>query len=233
MGLPGAALPAGLAPAPLAPETADDLLPPDLEPLIAYAHGHRPDILQVEAASRKGGAEVEAARSGYWPAVSLAASLDGRRPNSGRFEGEDFGNSVGLYLSYNLFEGGLTRARVSEAGHRVDEIESSLDDLRIAVAAEVRRAASALMSSQEQLVLQRANVALNQQTRDLVEKEYAAGQTSLVRLNEAQRDLTAAQGRLALALASMRNAWYSLETAAGRNLEAFEDPREKDPSDPP
>ena len=222
MGLPDATLPSQLAPAPLQRETPKDLAPPDPTPQVAYAHAHRPDILQLEAALNQGGAEVEVAKAGYFPTVSLAASVDGQRPNSARLDGDDFGNSIGLYLSYNLFEGGLTRARVSEARHRLDEIDSSLMDLKISVTSEVRRAISVLVSSQEQLVLQRANVVLNQQNRDLVEKEYGAGQTSLVRLNEAQRDLTAAQGRLALALASMRNAWYSLETATAQNLEPFE-----------
>jgi outer membrane protein TolC len=56
-------------------------------------------------------------------------------------------------------------------------------------------------------------------TRDLVEKEYSAGQASLVRLNEAQRDLTTAMGRLALARAALRQAWFNLETDTGRILE--------------
>lgn len=53
----------------------------------------------------------------------------------------------------------------------------------------------------------------------MVEKEYAAGQVSLVRLNEAQRDLTTARSRLALALASLQQAWFNLETDTGRILE--------------
>ena len=86
---------------------------------------------------------------------------------------------------------------------------------------EVREAAISVIASQRQLALQRSNVELVQRSRDLVEKEYAAGQASLVRLNEAQRDLTAAHGRLALALVSLRQAWYDLETATGRTLDSL------------
>jgi outer membrane protein TolC len=41
------------------------------------------------------------------------------------------------------------------------------------------------------------------------------GQGTLVRLTEAQRDLTTAQSRLALALVSLRMAWENLKTATG------------------
>ena len=60
---------------------------------------------------------------------------------------------------------------------------------------------------------------LVQANRDLVEKEYAAGQAFLVRLNEAQRNLVTAQSRLALALATMRQAWFTLETDTGHILQ--------------
>jgi outer membrane protein TolC len=55
-----------------------------------------------------------------------------------------------------------------------------------------------------------------------VEKEYAAGQTSLVRLNEAQRNLIQAQGWLALARVSLRQAWQGLKAATGEILAPFD-----------
>jgi hypothetical protein len=44
-----------------------------------------------------------------------------------------------------------------------------------------------------------------------------------VRLNEAQRDLVTAQSPLALALATMRQAWFKLETDTGHILEVLSD----------
>jgi outer membrane protein TolC len=76
-------------------------------------------------------------------------------------------------------------------------------------------------SAQQQLLLQRRNAKLVQRNRDLVEKEYKAGVGSLVRLNEAQRDLIRAQVRLASARAALRGAWYDLETATGQIVETF------------
>jgi outer membrane protein TolC len=81
---------------------------------------------------------------------------------------------------------------------------------------------AALTTARDQLILQRENARLVRRNRDLVEKEYAAGQTSLVRLNEAQRDLIQARGRLALARVSLRQAWQGLYAATGKILDPFE-----------
>jgi outer membrane protein TolC len=112
-------------------------------------------------------------------------------------------------------------ARVREAERVVSESEKNRDAVRINVANELRQALASLDAAQRQLELQRANAALVRQNRDLVEKEYTAGQGSLVRLNEAQRDLTQAQGRLALARVGLRNAWVNVESASARILERF------------
>ncbi len=119
------------------------------------------------------------------------------------WQGDDFGNTVGVNLTYNFFSGGADRARWRQAKASLTESEKTLESVKIAANSEIRTSLSALKSAQQQLVLQRSNVRLVEQTRDLVEKEYAAGVASLVRLNEAQRDLTTAQNRLALALAAL------------------------------
>jgi outer membrane protein TolC len=79
-------------------------------------------------------------------------------------------------------------------------------------------------SAQYELELQRKNAGLVRENRDLVEKEYQAGQASLVRLNEAQRDLNRAQGRLALALVGLRQALKNLDASTGRILLPFASP---------
>ncbi len=57
-----------------------------------------------------------------------------------------------------------------------------------------------------------------------MDKEYNAGQASLVRLNEAQRDLNQATSQLALARVGLRQTWKNLNVATGRILQPFEAP---------
>jgi len=96
--------------------------------------------------------------------------------------------------------------------------DRSLAAAEIEVASDVRQAIESLEASQDNLKLQRANADYVQRNRDLVEKGYAAGQASLVRLNEAQRDLIEARARLALARVSLRQAWHDLRTATAETL---------------
>jgi outer membrane protein len=91
----------------------------------------------------------------------------------------------------------------------------------LSVDSDIRGSAAQVAMAQAQLALQRENVELVNRTRDMVEKEYHAGQESLVRLNEAQRDVTAVQSNLALALVALRQARIELKTQTGMILASY------------
>ncbi|WP_281492136.1 TolC family protein [Desulfosarcina cetonica] len=191
---------------------------PSLEDLIATALDHRSDLKALHWQVQQAEAQVEVARSGYYPSVALSGTVGGDRSGDADFRQDDFGNQVQLGLSYNLFSGGYTRAKIQEARQRKVELEKTLADQRLSTTADIRSAATRVATAQTQVILQRENVDLVQRTRDLVEKEYNAGQGSLVRLNEAQKDLTTARSNLALALVGLRQAWVELRTQAGTLL---------------
>ncbi len=218
MGIPDAKLPSHIELSKLEDETGDELMIPDTDSSVQYALNHRPDLKQNDYLLQQAKAGVGSARAGYYPTISLTGTLDGDRIDDREFEKEDFGKSIMLNVTFNLFAGGQTMSRVSEAKSRLRESENNLKDTRISVISDVESAAIRLKAAQEQLALQRINTELVQQTRDLVEKEYSAGQGSLVRLNEAQRDLVTAQSNLVLSLVSMRQAWEGLKSSTGEIL---------------
>jgi outer membrane protein TolC len=218
LGIPESTFPPGVQLARLEPETPEELDPPTSEELISYAKAHRADVLQARFAVDRAQQEIGLARAPFFPTLGFSASLDGQRVGDTDFEEDDFGDTLALSFSYNLFSGGLDASRFREARARHDEEKKNLANLTNNVVSEVRTAIAQVASAQQELNLQRSNAALVQQNRDLVEKEYAAGQGSLVRLNEAQRDLVTAQGRLALALVSLRLAWHNLRTSTGEIL---------------
>ncbi len=222
MGNPDGRLPAGMALAPLPPESEAMLDLPDPAGAIDYALTHRPDIHQGESALKRAEAGIGQARAGYLPRLDLSAAYEGERTEDLDFESDDFDASVGLTLSYNIFQGGYTRARVREAKDGAAEARNLLTDARNTTVADVRTAMASLRSAKDQLLLQRENAELVRRNRDLVEKEYGAGQTSLVRLNEAQRNLIQARGRLALARVSLRQAWQGLKAATGEIVAPFD-----------
>jgi outer membrane protein TolC len=224
MGIPDAGLPDSIKLSPLKPETEKDLTAPVDDENIVYALDNRTDIQRDMSIVNQAEAGVGIARARFWPEIEFQATLDGERENGLQYEGDDFGSTVGVFLRYPLFTGGERRARLAEAKYRKNEAEDSLDATRITVASEVREAIADVMTAQRELLLQRNNAILVKRNRDLVDKEYNAGQASLVRLNEAQRDLNQATSQLALARVGLRQTWKNLDVATGRILLSFEAP---------
>ncbi|BBO84320.1 multidrug transporter [Desulfosarcina ovata subsp. sediminis] len=215
LGLPESRLPAHVKLAPLSAETTDELSAPPLDDLIQIALDRRPDIQQLRWRISQADARIGIARAGHYPSLVLSGSLDGERSGDANFRQDDIGNSVQLGLTYNLFAGGYTRAKIQEARQHRTELEKQLSEQRLSTTADIRSSAALVTTAQTQVALQRENADLVRRTRDLVEKEYNAGQGSLVRLNEAQKDLITAQSNLALALVGLRQAWVELNTRAG------------------
>ena len=224
MGIPDAGLPDTVRLSSLAPETEADLSAPEDADNIDYALDNRTDIQRDQSIVNQTDASVGIARARYWPELQFRASVDGEEQNDMSYEKDDFGSTVGLFLSYPLFTGGERRAQLAEAKYLKNEAEDNLDATRINVASEVREAIANVMTAQRELLLQRNNAILVKKNRDLVDKEYNAGQASLVRLNEAQRDLNQATSQLALARVGLRQTWKDLDVATGRILLPFEVP---------
>lgn len=196
---------------------------PEIQPLLDYALAHRPDVVQSRMAVERLKAQEKVRRSVFLPSVSAFASESGSRGDHARLNEGDFSTTVGVAVNYNLFSGGRDRALLEEAKSARAEAERFLESSLLAVTSEVRQSAASVIASQEQLDLQRVNTVFVEKNRDLVEKEYMAGQVSLVRLNEAQRDLIQQQGRLALARVALRQAWHDLRVATGEILEGLEE----------
>ena len=215
LGLADASLPTHVELAPLEEASPDEMQVPDIEQMVAYALEHRPEILQGQLAIQNASLEKKMANSNNAPTINLTASVSGEREENTRFEGDDFGNTIGLNMTFNLFSGGLYRAQAREAMQKEIEARKLLEALKISITSEIRNTVTNVITFQTQLKLQQSISRLSQENRDLVEKEYKAGQASLVRLNESQRALTTTQNRTALALVALRQSWWSLMSETG------------------
>ena len=224
MGVSDAKVPEGLQLAELHPERPEEMQSPDAESLTAHALQNRPDMMSAKYARLGAEKGVGIQKSAYWPSVSAFASRDGARTRNGFFETDDFSSTVGMSINYDIYTGGRRKAALKGAKAAQVEADRNAESLALGVAEDVRRSVVDLATSQQVLLLQRQTTEFVERNRDLVEKEYRAGQGSLVRLNEAQRDLIAQQSRLALARVAVRVAWHDLRTATAETLEAFSDP---------
>ncbi len=191
---------------------------PEISILEEYAIKNRPDILQGKMTKDEAIAGIGKAKANFYPSISLAAAMSGEKTGSSSMTNDDFGSSVAAKLSYNIFAGDQHRAKLHEANAARDEAQRQLDTLVISVRDQVRQARTRLLFAQKQYQLQKTTAELVQQNRNLVEKEYAVGQASLTRLNEAQKDLTQTESRLAQAKVGVMLAWQDLKAVTGENI---------------
>ena len=218
LGLADAQLPEHLSLKPL--EQDADVSTPTAAPnqLIEEALAQRPDIQALTLAVKQAEAGIGMAESQFYPKLLLAGVVQDARQGDFRLSADDMGDTVALNLSWNLFAGGVDKARRFEAEQARREVSAALMNLRNEVAAEVRQDLALLEAAREQVLLQRESVKLVEENRDMARSEYEAGQASLVRLNEAQRDLSTTHGRLAQAHVAWQRARERLQAATGRNV---------------
>lgn len=219
MGVTRSRIPESLDVARLKDESNADMQLPEEEASIAYSLGHRPDLKEVEHVVAQTDALAKASRSSYFPTATASASVDSSRGDNVFFEEDNTSSTLALRLQYDIFVGGRRKAIVHESEAINKEFERVFDGQVIAVTSEVREALATLGTAQDLLVLQEETTNLVEENRMLVEKEYNAGQGSLVRLNQAQRDLISQQASYALARVSLRQSWINLHTATGAILD--------------
>jgi len=195
----------------------------DAQKLIDEALAARPDLNRLSFQVQEAEAATGKAKAPFWPKIQLAGALNGSNQDSYSLQEDNFGNYIALNASWNLFSGGTDRAKLFEARQKKREAVYNLADQRNTVVSEVRQYIALLAAAAEQVRLQRESVILVEENRKLARSEYDAGASSLVRLNEAQRDLTTTYSRLAQALVSYHLARERLLAATGRNLALFSD----------
>ena len=221
LNLPDGLLPEGVQVAEFAPENPEDLSGPEAEAVLAYALEHRPTLRQSSYGVKRAKAMVKQRYAAYSPRVSLFGSVSAQRIDTSSFEPEDLTSSVGLNVSIDLFTGLRRHAQVVAAKYECREAEYRLRGEEQKVIGEVQRALIDLVTVQEELRLQRAAAADVAENREIENRAYEVGKGALVRLNQAQRDLVEAQGKLALAQVSLRQAWHELHSATAETLADF------------
>ncbi len=220
MGLDGS-LPKSVSLAPLENEKESEFTFPDAQELSHFALDHRPDVQLSEFRVGHAESNEKIAKSHLYPKLDLIATYNGERSDTS-FGSDDFGDTVMLNLSFNIFSGGLNKRKVSAAKHEKTAALKDLENKKNTVAQEINTALTDLQSAQQQVILQRSNLNLVEKNRDLIKHEYDAGLALLVQLNEAQRDLLTTQSMLARSRVALKLAWHNLEIASGRNLEMIQ-----------
>lgn len=191
----------------------------DADPLFAEAVKTRPEVQNIEKLVEADQLTVRSYWGNYLPALSANAGIThggttlfdaARHPNL------VWNASVGLQLSWNLFQGGLTRAQQQEAEANVagevaaldllkQQLRSDVDSARLAV----RAAKSSISAAQEALRNAKARL-------KLAEQRYQVGVGNAIELGDAQVALTQSAAQAVQADDNLATARAQLMRALGR-----------------
>jgi len=181
-----------------------------------------PSLRQADLDLQAAQAQTEAQRGLLRPEVSVFGSLGVEREEDPNFSGDDLTNTIGLQVSWNIWDGGILREQVQESEALSSEVAAAVRQAELQARSIFRQSITRLISSRQSLDLTSKTRDLSQENRDLVEASYRAGRETLIRLNEAQRDFNNAGARYAAARLQLQLDYLDLLRSMGK-LEAFLD----------
>jgi TolC family type I secretion outer membrane protein len=161
----------------------------------------RPELLKAEADIRAAEARVRAEEAGYFPTLSVNGAYNwatgtqdlGQLPTtipgvSGRELVGDVGNSwnAGFVLSMPLFQGGLTKGRVSEARANMIALEAQRKAVIQSVLLEVNQSYADMESAKVRIQVMESSFQKARESLALAEGRYQAGIGPSIEVTDAQ-----------------------------------------------
>jgi outer membrane protein TolC len=166
----------------------------DLDQALGKALEERPELARLKAMQAAREAGVRVAKAGYFPTVQVYAGYElEKHPMSDAFGDSMDGWKVGVRSSWALFDGRKTEGKMIQARSQARQAGIAIENLKLAIEVEVRRAISALQEAGELSdaagkVLEQAAEALR-----LAEVRYAAGSATQLELLQSRVALTQAR----------------------------------------
>jgi outer membrane protein len=186
---------------------------------------------------------VTQAKSGYLPKLDLTFSRDAggallskdlvngvdllspNQPGLPTQLGNQVQYTVGLTLSWNIFDRFVTKYNVAQADTVYKNTQIALDDSKLQVQSDIRTAMSNYTSAKNQLVSAKVGADSAQKSYDAVEGMYEVGSASIVDVLTAQAALVQARSNLAQALTNLKLQEKTLEYATGSLVNQEDVPR--------
>jgi outer membrane protein len=166
-------------------------LPDQVDPFIQQALQDRPELKDLRLEQNAAERFIKAEHALFYPTVTIAGTAGfvpaGEATVPGRY------GAIGLNVSIPVFNGGLFRARQTEAELRAKAAAERVSDLAIRVGRDVRVAYLNALTAYDRLGLTKQLLNQAQLAMDLARGRYDLGLSSIVELSQAQLNLTSAQ----------------------------------------
>jgi len=185
----------------VAGEALGALVPPAVAPGLPSALlARRPDIMAAEANLVAAHADLAAARTAYFPAISLTANGGVAYPALAAaidtLPGVGLAAGAGLSLVQVIFDGGKTEGKIEESRAREEELLAAYRAAVIAAFSDVENALGSFAHLGAQEVALRDQVAQAEKALNAARRKYLAGSADFLVVTDAQRALYAARDQL-------------------------------------
>lgn len=200
----------------------DDTLPPlypvpTLEKAQEETLRNRPEMLKAEADIETAKYRVQAEASNYFPTLSADVAYNWLTGTAemGPFKG-DLQNSwnAGVMLTVPLFQGGLTRGRVSEARANLLAAEVQRDATRQSILLEVNQYYADMESAEVRIEVMESSLQKARENLEIAQGRYEAGFGPYIEVTDAQLSAVNAE-------TDYIQAKYDYYVAAARLLKAM------------
>jgi outer membrane protein len=189
----------------------------DTAALRAEAEGRSPRIQSAAAEASAARANVKAARSGYWPSLSLSANTAW---NASRANDYDLLNQrqVSLGLRWNLFDRFDRELGIAEREASLDVADADAAEARREVAAELTARLAELDAARAQIEITGTSVLAATEDLRVQQERYRLGASTIVDLLTSQEALNQAEVDVVVARFAYLRARAQLEALIGRTL---------------
>ncbi len=165
---------------------------PEFDWALQEAYSRRPEIKTGETAFELARKNVKLQRTGILPTLAATANYNYDFRVSGFSTSNESWVAL-LHLSMPIWDGGVTKAKVDQANADVEKSAQTLQNIKLAVALDVKNATLALKDALKRMATAEQNVKLAEEALRLANVRYNAGVSTMVELSDAELALTQAR----------------------------------------
>jgi len=191
--------------------------PVDTTRLRADAEAGAPQVQSAAASARAARASVSAARSAYWPSLTLNGSTGFTGTRSQGYTPFNASQAT-LRLSWGLFDGFTREARIAQQEASADVADAQSADAVRQVDAAVTSGLAQLDAAQTRIGITLANVAAATEDLRVQQERYRVGVATIVDLLTSQEALGQAEVDVVTARFDYLRAKATLEALVGHEL---------------
>jgi outer membrane protein len=188
-----------------------------LDILLDEALGNRPDVAALASQVKAQEATLSSVRGAYWPTLGVSTGINDAGP---QLSSMVWNWNATATLTWNLFQGGLTRAQANEAQANLSGLSAQVAALRQQVRLDVDKARLAVRAARAAIGAAAEALVNARERLRLAEGRYRTGAGSALELSDAQLALTSASAQRVKADYDLASARAQLLQALGRPLGA-------------